>query len=158
MQDCNWLDSDQTATADLCLSKIVSLSLSLFIGCLCYSTSPIILSVCPVPLAQRSPPSNLNSRSLFTATVPSQRLFLTVCLPFCCLLFFLEPSQANRYQVTQVDGYTVLCHFLSFFFLFFLFFPPFLLICIKTCQSAMMHQLEFNECVTLIASSPPRSF
>lgn len=77
------------------------LSPVLFIGCLSHSTSPIILSVCPVSLAQHLPHSNRSSRSLYQAT----KIFFLQCVsPFISLLFFLIPSHAYGCQNTMFDG------------------------------------------------------
>lgn len=94
MQDWNWLDSDQT----LKLLQFFSVSLSILF-CLTFSLSSsfywLSFSVlthnhlCPVPLAQHLPPSNLSSRSYWQAAMTSEVFFLQHVFAFIISQLFL---------------------------------------------------------------------
>lgn len=147
MQDCNWLVNSYCRFSFVFIYFEASL-LAVFV------TSPIILSVYPMPLAQGVPPSNLNSRSFCQATMGTQRFFFTMHLSLNPLLLHIVSwkwlSGHTGWWLISSSPLSVLCQlYLSFYSS-----------ASKTRLSALVYQLGFSECelhVGLIASSPLRS-
>lgn len=87
------------------LSPLLPLSLLCFIvilGCLSLSISPIILSICFIPLAQHLPLPGLSSRSFSQAKVASQWFSFWCLFSLMRFPFFIIPSHLFWYQVTHL--------------------------------------------------------